>query len=187
MSRVHLTLIAMYVVLASCAEDSSVSSDPDAYETLPTTYSGYEQHTYAAGKNFALAIKDGRVWAWGDNASGQLGNGTTSNAKAPVIVPNMSNVISVSAGLATSYALTSDGYVYAWGKNASYQLSNGTTTNSSTPVQIKCSGTAISGIVAIAAGGSHALAIKYASGNNSILAWGSNSSGQLGNKPNPGT
>ena len=39
------------------------------------------------GELHNLALKsDGTVWAWGDNTFGQLGNGTTNNAYAPVQV-----------------------------------------------------------------------------------------------------
>jgi hypothetical protein len=66
--------------------------------------------------------------------------------------------------------------VKAWGSNSSGQLGNGST--SSSPVSTPVSVTGLSGITQIAAGQYHSLAIN---GTGEVFAWGSNSSGQLGN------
>jgi len=60
----------------------------------------------AAGNNFALALDaDGRVWAWGDNSSGQ----TTVPAGA------LSGVTKITAGHSFAYVLKADGSVLGWG------------------------------------------------------------------------
>ena len=69
-------------------------------------------------------------------------------------------------------ALTANGAVWAWGENNYGQLGNNSSTNSSLPVS-----TGLTGITAIAAGGSHSLALAN---NNTIWAWGNNGNGQLG-------
>jgi alpha-tubulin suppressor-like RCC1 family protein len=39
----------------------------------------------AAGANHSVALRnDGTVWAWGDNGSGQLGDGTFGSQNLPV-------------------------------------------------------------------------------------------------------
>src|SRR5438094_4701489 len=43
----------------------------------------------SAGYRFSLALSGGRVWAWGVNENGQLGNGTTTNSATPVPVSNI--------------------------------------------------------------------------------------------------
>jgi len=67
-----------------------------------------------------------------------------------------------------------DRTVWAWGHNGSGQLGNGSTTKSNVPVQV----TGLSGVVAVAGGGYHSLAVKS---DGTVWAWGYNSYGQLGN------
>ena len=55
------------------------------------------------------------VAAWGDNAMGQLGNGTMTSSTTPVQVRSLSGAVSIAAGLYTGYAAKSDGTVWAWG------------------------------------------------------------------------
>jgi alpha-tubulin suppressor-like RCC1 family protein len=128
----------------------------------------------AAGMNHTLALKkDGTVWAWGYNTSGQLGTGNKTDSGIPVQVEGLYNVTAISAGNDFSVALDRFGYVYAWGDNSKGQLGNGTTDASLTPVKIPN----LNGVKAIAAGASHVIAIsKY----NSTIGWGDNSFGQLG-------
>jgi len=139
----------------------------------------------AAGGYHSLALgSDGHVYAWGVNASGQLGNGTTINSSAPVAVsagaiPAGVSITQIAAGDYHSLALGSDGHIYAWGANASGQLGNGTTTNSSAPAAVSA-GAIPAGvsITQIAAGGGHSLALGS---DGHVYAWGYNGDGELGN------
>ena len=142
--------------------------------------------TIAAGGSHTVALKsDGSVWAWGGNTYGQLGDGTTTDSTTPVQVKGvsgngwLSDVTAVTGGVRYAVALKSDGSVWAWGYNASGQLGDGTTTDRTTPVQVKgVDGIGwLSDVVAIAAGGSHTVALKS---DGSVWAWGSNGHGQLG-------
>jgi alpha-tubulin suppressor-like RCC1 family protein len=135
----------------------------------------------AAGSTHSLALKsDGSVLAWGSNANGQLGDGTTVSKLAPIQVSGLgagSGVVSIAAGASFSLALKSDGTVLAWGLNSNGQLGDGTTVQRTTPVQVSNLGSG-SGVVSVAAGfGAHGLALKS---DGTVLGWGQNSSGQLG-------
>ena len=129
----------------------------------------------ASGVVHQVAIyPDGTVWAWGNNNSGQLGNGTTNQSSIPVQVSGLSGTFTaVAVGQYHSLALKSDGTVWAWGYNADGEVGNGTTGNKLTPVQVS----GLSGVVAIAAGRYHSLAVKS---DGTVWAWGSNTNGQLG-------
>jgi alpha-tubulin suppressor-like RCC1 family protein len=133
----------------------------------------------SAGDFYSLALTStGSVLAWGSNSNGQLGNATTANSSTPVPVslPNGTTVTAISAGGASSLALTSTGSVLAWGSNSNGQLGNATTANSSTPVPVSLpNGTTIA---AISAGETYSLALTS---TGSVLAWGNNGLGQLGN------
>ncbi len=91
----------------------------------------------AMGGSHALALKnDGTVWAWGNNGSGQLGDGTISSKLTPVRVAGLSNVVAIAAGNSHSLALRNDGTIWAWGCNANGQLGDGTLLNRSNAVQV---------------------------------------------------
>jgi hypothetical protein len=134
----------------------------------------------AGGWEHSLALKsDGTVWAWGYNGDGELGNGTTANSSTPVQVSSLSGAVAIAGGAYHSLALKSDGTAWAWGDASYGQLGNGasgsrSSTNSSTPVQVS----SLSGLVAIAGGYRHSLALKS---DGTVWAWGYNIEGQLGN------
>jgi alpha-tubulin suppressor-like RCC1 family protein len=75
---------------------------------------------------------------------------------------------------APNRARQSAGNVFASGFNGNGQLGNGTTTGSNTPVQASN----LSGVVAIAGGDIHSLALKS---DGTVWAWGGNAEGELGN------
>ncbi|MER0429994.1 RCC1 domain-containing protein [Streptomyces microflavus] len=112
-----------------------------------------------AGANHSLAVTDSNnsLHAWGQNTSGQLGDGTTDYRITPFPVPGLTGIQLIAAGREHTIALLSDNTVRSWGANGSGQLANGTTTDSSTPVT---SLTALTGVDKIAApvGGDFSLA-----------------------------
>jgi len=157
---------------------------PSAPQLRPVTVSGLSGVVaIAAGHVHTLALKsDGTVSAWGLGWWGNLGNGTTAIAPAPVAVSGLSRVVAIAAGGAHSLALKNDGSVSAWGANDATplgvtgggQLGLGDTTMRTTPVTVN----QLSGVVGIAAGGVHSLALT---GDGTVWAWGSSGFGQVGN------
>ena len=59
----------------------------------------------ASGFFHSLALKDGAVWAWGDNEKGNLGDGTTTQRRTPVQVLNVSRVSAIAGGNWHSYCI----------------------------------------------------------------------------------
>jgi alpha-tubulin suppressor-like RCC1 family protein len=119
----------------------------------------------------------GRVYGWGNNAAGQVGDGTTTNRLVPVRASKL-NGVKVTAvresGLFTM-VLTSAGKVLAWGDNSFGELGDGTANSRLTPAQVKIPKGAT--ITAISAGYEHALALTK---SGRVLTWGANDAGQLG-------
>ena len=144
--------------------------------------------TSPTGDGHSMALKsDGSVFGWGNNTSGEVGNGTASST-VDVLVPTAvvglgagSGVVAIAAGASHSMALKSDGTVLTWGNNNSGQLGNGTTTDSPTPVTVSGLG-AGSGVIAISAGSAFSVVLKS---DGTVLTWGNNASGQLGNNSAP--
>jgi alpha-tubulin suppressor-like RCC1 family protein len=119
-----------------------------------------------------LLTTGGSVQCWGDNSTGQLGNGGTGQSLVPVTVPTLPGAIAIAAGADFTCALLSDTSVQCWGDNSTGQLGNGGTTESPTPVPVS----GLTNVTAIAAGGSFACAIS----GGSVECWGSDQDGQLG-------
>lgn len=130
----------------------------------------------SAGWKHAVALTaDGRVWTWGDNTNGEIGNGSTSTTGVyvPFQVPGLSNMIGVSAGDRYTAALKADGTVWTWGYNVFGQLGDGTTTDRPTPAKVE----GLAHVVYLAARDYHTMVIKA---GGSVWAWGSGENGELG-------
>ena len=166
--------------------------DRKTYPDLPTDFT-YVQ--VSAGGRHSLALgSDGNAYAWGSNAQGQLGNGTTTNRTTPVMVkqpdrktyPDLTadfTYVQVSAGEFHSLAIGSDGYTYTWGCNNYGQLGNNSSSNSSAPVRVRDPASprdTSKGLQAtqISGGYYHSLAVGS---DGYTYAWGYNQWGQLGN------
>ena len=138
----------------------------------------------AAGYNAAVATATNgvsavtSVWTWGANDHGQLGDGTLADHLLPERVTGIGTVYfaGVTAGPWTGAVLGTDGSVWGWGDNSAGQLVRTPSTSPATrPVNLFAAG---SGITQLSAGWGHMLALKS---NGTVLAWGSNQVGQLGN------
>ena len=145
------------------------------------TFAGVRQVVRGTSHTLALTA-DGKVYSWGYNAYGGLGNNSTANSPVPVAVTGAlagKTVTAIAAGSYHSLALTSDGTVYSWGQNTYGQLGNNSTTQSNVPVAVTSTG-ALAGktVTAIAAGYSHSLALTL---DGEVYGWGNNANGQLGN------
>ncbi len=130
----------------------------------------------AFGSSMALK-RDGTVWTWGNNASGKLGlgdSGVGTNRLVPTQTA-LTNVVALAAGENFSAALFANGTVATWGANAHGQLGDGwNTVTQPTPTLVP----GLTGVTAIAAGGTHMLALKS---DGTLRAWGHNDQGQVGN------
>jgi alpha-tubulin suppressor-like RCC1 family protein len=149
--------------------------------------------------SIALAA-DGTVYCWGNNNFGQIGDNTTTTPRInPVKVLNgaysgtmylgddsNNKIIDVALGYCFSIALAADGTVYSWGNNGNGRLGDNSIIQKETPVRVlkgAYSGTTYLGddgnnkIKDVTSGYSHSIAL---SADNTVYAWGDNSSGQLG-------
>lgn len=91
----------------------------------------------AAGAFHVCGISTaGPTFCWGDNSSGQVGDGTTTDRTSPTKVSGSTAFTSVGAGFAHTCALTAAGATYCWGLNASGQLGNGTLLSQVAPTAV---------------------------------------------------
>ena len=132
----------------------------------------------SAGYGHTVAIADdGRLWAWGDNYSGKLGDGTNTSIKTPKQINTSRKFTQVSAGYSFTVAIDDGGNLWTWGWNGGGQLGDGTNEAKNAPVQIAPGRK----FVQISAGTAHTVAID--SGGN-LWTWGMNNFGQLGDGTN---
>lgn len=133
----------------------------------------------AAGGCHALALDaQGRLWAWGANAAGQIGKGTTGGADVTTPVKVLENVATIGAGSQHSLAVKTDGSLWTWGSNSNGQLGHGDTTARNTPTQIPATGTGnIKGVRAVSGGVNTSFALTR---EGNVWSWGTGLQGSLG-------
>jgi alpha-tubulin suppressor-like RCC1 family protein len=187
--------------LALCSDGQVVTWGANSYGQLGTgnfttsnepvntshssALSGKTVTELSAGSNHSLALcSDGTMAAWGDNASGQLGDNSTTRKSSPVAVDHTGalagkTVISISAGAFHNLALCSDGTVVSWGSGGNGRLGNNTSVNSQVPVLVDNTG-ALAGrtVVGVAACLNFSAALCS---DGTVVTWGNGATGQLGN------
>lgn len=150
--------------------------------TLPrpvAALDGLGVSSVSLGASHACALAPGaRLWCWGSNAQGQLGDDTVSMLSAlPVEVALPSAPIAIDAGGRFTCALTADARVFCWGEDNNGEMGDGSAGGGDvrrpTPVTMPAGRTAS----AISAGSDHACALLD---DASVACWGWNGTGQIG-------
>lgn len=134
--------------------------------------------------NFALTSL-GKVFAWGGNTSGRLGDGTTLQRNSPINITEHFDlsvdeyIIKLQAGRAHSLALSNTGRVFTWGSDADGKLGNGSvlTSDVHVPTAIAFNLNEGESIIDISAGDHFSLALTSES---RVFSWGNNLDGRLG-------
>lgn len=130
--RFRTVAVVALATLAALAGCSQVPCALGLGRACATTVSAV-----AVAPSHTLVLKsDGTLWAWGRNASGQLGDGTATDRAGPVQVGTASRWHAVAAGAVHTVATRRNGTLWAWGSNGAGQLGDGTTTDRRSPVQV---------------------------------------------------
>ena len=163
-------------------DDGQLGDGSTTDSSAPVAVSGVSDATAISTdhENSLALLGDGTVAAWGSNEDGQLGDAMTpteqTHSDVPVKVSDLSEATAVSSGGDHDVALLRDGTVMAWGDNERGQLGIGSTGGyRDVPVAVK----GLSGVVAVSAGPEFSLALLS---DGSVVAWGDNSNGQLGDR-----
>jgi hypothetical protein len=127
----------------------------------------------AGGRHTCGVTGGGRVMCWGDNGSGQLGDGTTSGRTRPTPVPDIT-FSDVAAGGTHSCGIATDGKTWCWGDGFSGQLGYGQLSTETSPVEVDAGAIRFTRIYA---GGGHTCGLTAA---GKAYCWGDNRYGQIG-------
>ncbi len=141
-------------------------------------FPGHRAVQVAGGRAHSVALlDDGSIWTWGDNGSGQLGQGVSDALRHPaparVAVPGSPRVTSVAGGRDSTFAVDDTGRLWAWGNNQYGQLGTGSTAAESSPRLV----TGVSGVSRVESGADHTVAVLT---DGRVFTWGRNRFGQLG-------
>jgi Alpha-tubulin suppressor and related RCC1 domain-containing proteins len=134
-----------------------------------------------AGAYHVAALKaDGTVWSWGRGERGTMGNGQLDDSIDPVKA-SISDVVAISCEGDCTMAVKRDGTAWGWGFNVMYSLGNRTSSDyQATPVMVED----LQDIVAIATGGTHAVALRR---DGTVWSWGEDNEGKIGSGVYSGT
>lgn len=166
MGKRFLSMFVSIALLAGLLPNMALASEASS-APLSTQAGAPTVTSVSASENFTAAVlDDDTLWMWGENASGQLGDSTTTNRSRAVKV--LDNVKSVSLGANHSAAVTQDGRLYTWGSNSKGQLGDGSTTDSAKPIEI------MSDVEEVALGASFSIALKS---DRTVWTWGMNGYG----------
>lgn len=116
---------------------------------------------------------DGTAWGWGQNGSGQLGDGTVLWRTLPASVSGVTGVTGLATGSSHAVAVRTSTGAIGWGTNSQGQVGDNSTTRRLLAVDVA----GLTNVTAVAAGNTHSLALST---TGAVSAWGLNSSGQLG-------
>ncbi|MCF7924778.1 MAG: InlB B-repeat-containing protein, partial [Candidatus Izimaplasma sp.] len=138
------------------------------------------------GLNHATALTSyGKVFAWGYNSDGQIGDNTLVNKSVPINISDgfdllpEETITQISAGALHMIALTSTNRVFVWGLNSEGQLGDGTQIDKHKPLEITSYLNLETSefITFVNANGYHSFAMTS---SHRLISWGTNSNGISG-------
>ncbi len=132
-----------------------------------------EYSLISGNSHYLFLDEQNKLWSWGANHAGQIGDGTTITRTNPVQIKPETKFTQVSAGARFSLSIDEEGNLWSWGKNDDGQIGDGTKTDKTSPVQI----TKETKFAQVSAGSNHCLAIDN---EGNLWSWGRNFRGQLG-------
>jgi alpha-tubulin suppressor-like RCC1 family protein len=136
----------------------------------------------AGGGTMCALDSSGAAYCWGNNGSGELGNGSTTDSSVPVAVDTSGvlagkTVTQISAGWEFACALDSTAAAYCWGDNGSGQFGDGSTVSSSVPVAVDTGGVLAGQTLTQISAGVDTCALDS---SGAAYCWGYNGDGELG-------
>jgi alpha-tubulin suppressor-like RCC1 family protein len=140
---------------------------------LPISNSFSFRSLSAGGNHTCGVTTDDSAYCWGDNADGELGDGTITPRGTPVPVAGRLTFASIASGAHHTCGITTIGEAYCWGGNAAGQLGNGGTSSSALPIAV-AGGLHFS---SLSAGGDFTCGMAT---DGYAYCWGKNDKGQLG-------
>lgn len=140
---------------------------------VPSVRATDDRAVIAAGGRHSCVVSGTRVFCWGANDQGQLGDGEVESRDTPASIAGDIELTQVAAGLDYSCALTRAGEAYCWGLNDRGQLGDATTSNRSAPVRVAGNVS----FQSLRAGQRHSCGLTAA---GEVACWGFNERGQLG-------
>lgn len=155
---------------------NSLGNGTSSSSNVPVLVPSLSGVTAIAAGDYHTVVKmaDGTLRVWGtNNGKGQLGNVTLTQGYSPVLVPNLTDIVSISCGRNHTIAVKSDGSSWGWGDNSKQQLGNNIAATQTTPCMIS----AATSIVASAAD-DHSILLRE---DGTLIGFGENMFGELGN------
>ena len=149
--------VRMLAVSCPLLRDTVNAAEPIKFEVSP-----WAQTRIAARGAYTMCVNaSGRVFAWGNNGSGQLGVGDTNNRAVPTLVTGLlktKTVVQVTAGCEHTACLTADGLLYVCGNGECGQLGVGDFEDRLAPTLVRGE---LEGrkVLQVAAGGGHTMCV----------------------------
>lgn len=132
----------------------------------------------------SCALAAGKVYCWGQNNSGQLGNGTFTDSNVPVEVGGAlsGKIVSDIGGTGDTSCAIAEGKIYCWGENGHGTVGDNSTTDRNTPTAVNTSSLGASYTATkLSTSGSRSFNMCAIANNGKAYCWGDNDAGQVGN------